>query len=173
MSHTARHGTPRFTLNVVKSPPLLYTKEGKWDEAAFGVKQWQAICAILPTTQYCMTHAAHHCFTPNRVSSHFFSFAPFPTKFRSTMSDLICFEAAVRFYFTVRVHTYWFSKSRHRNNKRQCSCFVFEKEHADVRTDRKRFAIIQKSKLNKCKKIPIEKQYCIVPPCLVTLASPP
>ena len=35
---------------------------------------WQAICAIVPTTQYVMTHAARHCFTPNRDSSHLTSF---------------------------------------------------------------------------------------------------
>ena len=28
----------------------------------------------VPTTQYFMTHAARHCFTPNRVSSHLTSF---------------------------------------------------------------------------------------------------
>ena len=28
-----------------------YTKEGRWEETAFGVKQWRATCAIVPTTQ--------------------------------------------------------------------------------------------------------------------------
>ena len=32
------------------------------------------VCAVIPTTQYFMTHAARHCFTPNTVSSHFPSF---------------------------------------------------------------------------------------------------
>ena len=52
----------------------LYTKEGRWDETAFGVKQWQVVCAVVPTTQYFMTHTARHCFTPNTVSSHLPSF---------------------------------------------------------------------------------------------------
>ena len=46
------------------------TKEVRWDETRFGVKQWQVIRAVVSTTQYFMTHAARHCFTPNRVSSH-------------------------------------------------------------------------------------------------------
>ena len=44
-------------------------KERSWDETAFGVKQWRAIWAIIPTTQYFMTPTARHCFTPNAVSS--------------------------------------------------------------------------------------------------------
>ena len=52
----------------------MHTKEGRWDEAAFGGKQWRAACAIGPTTQYFLAHAARHCFTPNAVSSHFPSF---------------------------------------------------------------------------------------------------
>ena len=46
------------------------TKARRWDETAFGVKQWQALCAIVSTTQYALTHAACHCFTPKAVSSH-------------------------------------------------------------------------------------------------------
>ena len=48
--------------------------EMRWDETRCGVKQWRAIRAVVPTTQYFMTHPARHCFTPNRVSSHFTCF---------------------------------------------------------------------------------------------------
>ena len=46
----------------------------KRSETAFGLKQWWAVCAIAPTTQYFMTHAARHCFMPNAVSPHLPSF---------------------------------------------------------------------------------------------------
>ena len=59
------------------------TKAVRWDETAFGVKQWQAIRAVVPTTQYFTTHSARHCFTPNRVSSHITSFVPIYGKKRS------------------------------------------------------------------------------------------
>ena len=50
------------------------TKEVRWEGTRFGVKQWRAICVIIPTTQCFMTHAARHCFTPNALSSHLTSF---------------------------------------------------------------------------------------------------
>ena len=47
----------------------------KGGEIAFGVKQWRAIRdTIAPITQYSMTHAARHYFTPNAVSPHLPSF---------------------------------------------------------------------------------------------------
>ena len=51
-----------------------YTKESRWDETALGVKKWQATRAVVPTTQFSMTHSARHCFTPNAASSHLPSF---------------------------------------------------------------------------------------------------
>ena len=54
--------------------PGFCAKERRWDEIEFGAKQWQAVCAIVSTTQSFMTHAACHCFTPNAVSSHLTSF---------------------------------------------------------------------------------------------------
>ena len=56
---------------------LLGTKEGRRDEGRFGVEQWRAIRAVVPTSQYFMTHAARHCFTPNAVSSRLTSFVWF------------------------------------------------------------------------------------------------
>ena len=64
------YGLPLFyTKRCFKSSCFLCTKKRRWDEKALGVKQWQAVCAIVPTIQYFMTHAARHCFTPNAVLS--------------------------------------------------------------------------------------------------------
>ena len=68
-------GTPLFHVKACFiSPPFLCRKEVRWDETALDVKQWQAVCAIAPTSQYFMTHTARHCFTPNAVSSRLTSF---------------------------------------------------------------------------------------------------
>ena len=45
------------------------TKEGRWDETAFGVKQWRAACVIKHWVVDKTAHTAYHCFTPNAVSS--------------------------------------------------------------------------------------------------------
>ena len=50
------------------------TKEGRWDETAFGVQQWRAACVIKYWVIGAIAHMACHCLTPNAVSSHLLSF---------------------------------------------------------------------------------------------------
>ena len=49
------------------------TKEVRWDETRFGVKQWRAACVIKYRVVGTTARMARHCFTPNRVSSHLIS----------------------------------------------------------------------------------------------------
>ena len=58
-------------------PHPVSTKERRWDETTFGMKQWQAARAVALIIENFMTHAARHCFTPNAVSSHLPSFVLF------------------------------------------------------------------------------------------------
>ena len=46
------------------------TKQEKWDETAFSVKQWRAACIIKYWVVSTIAQMARHCFTPNAVSSH-------------------------------------------------------------------------------------------------------
>ena len=47
------------------------TKEGRWDETAFGVKRWRAACVTNHWVAGAIARTACHCFAPNAVSSHF------------------------------------------------------------------------------------------------------
>ena len=49
----------RQKLIYLTSLPRYKGKERR-DGTGFGVERWQAVCAIAPTTQYFMTHAARH-----------------------------------------------------------------------------------------------------------------
>ena len=64
------------------------TKEARWDETAFGVKQWRAACVMKYWVVGTTARMACHCFTPNAVSSYLTSFL-YIRKMRTYVSSFI------------------------------------------------------------------------------------
>ena len=90
------------------------TKEARWLETAFGLKQWQAAQAIASTSQYFITHTAHHGNAP--VSS--------PTLFQVT---------ALPWWTNVYVNAAWMGSIANAGAlfvAGGTNCFAFSKGHS-------------------------------------------